>query len=580
MGNNEQPTQVRVGYLELSENERKQVVLDPEQVKSFLVQGFRDQVDEAVREARKEWEKETDPRTRPGFNASHPAAPDTIEVDIKRFGATKRAVVNRATGQTVRWIDAAAAHESAVPPGYTLGETKGGWLPPSSLSPEERETVAEEFATFVADKAARGTKAEQETFSVLKFPRGDIDNFSVCRWSMACEQARNTNAGELAYARIAPWEKAYYAALEAYALTKSESTLKAQGDMISGQDGGWLAPELWSTSFIDQIHPASALARLPVTRIPMGTRVVHVPRLSMNLQVNWAGENSSLTASQAQFQQVSFTARKQALFIQISNELIRDSNPAAMQILQTNGSKYMAWDQDFQALLGTGQSATPTGLYNQTNVTKANGTNGGGFNGGSNTLVGTNSKYPTVSDIAAGIYNVEDLNGSANVPLGQAQCTGILGPVALKVHITGQSDAAQGVSAGSQRPNYDFGWNQMRWQNRLDGASALDGLMGVDTWVLSNIIKKTLVAGTGGASAAPTTVNNLTSPNPVAAGNMNPVFFGDWQHLWLMERQDIEILSSNVAGTAFQADQTWIRLIRRLDIGVAHPEPFYIATNA
>src|SRR5262249_55804246 len=128
--------------------------------------------------------------------------------------------------------------------------------------------------------------------------------------------------------------------------------------------------------------------------------------------------------------------------------------------------------------------------------------------------------------------------------------------------------------------NYDFGWNQMRWANRVDGSGALDGVMGVDTWVLTNIIKKTLVAGSGGASAPPTTTNNLTSPNPIAAANMNPVFFGDWQHLWVMEPQDIELLASNVAGTAFQNDQTWIRLIRRYDVGVAHPEPFFVVTNA
>ena len=62
--------------------------------------------------------------------------------------------------------------------------------------------------------------------------------------------------------------------------------------------------------------------------------------------------------------------------------------------------------------------------------------------------------------------------------------------------------------------------------------------------------------------------------------NMSPVFFGDWQHLWVMERQDVELLTSNVAGTAFANDQTWVRLIRRYDVGVAHPEPFFVATNA
>lgn len=79
------------------------------------------------------------------------------------------------------------------------------------------------------------------------------------------------------------------------------------------------------------------------------------------------------------------------------------------------------------------------------------------------------------------------------------------------------------------------------------------------------------------------TTNPLSSPpssSTLVTNNMSPVFFGDWQHLWVMERQDIELLTSNVAGTAFANDQTWIRLIRRLDVGVAHAEPFFVVTNA
>jgi HK97 family phage major capsid protein len=46
-----------------------------------------------------------------------------------------------------------------------------------------------------------------------------------------------------------------------------------------------------------------------------------------------------------------------------------------------------------------------------------------------------------------------------------------------------------------------------------------------------------------------------------------------------MVRQDVEIMVSNVAGTSFAADQTWIRLISRYDVGVAHPEAFFAFTN-
>ena len=41
----------------------------------------------------------------------------------------------------------------------------------------------------------------------------------------------------------------------------------------------------------------------------------------------------------------------------------------------------------------------------------------------------------------------------------------------------------------------------------------------------------------------------------------------------------IEIVTSNVAGTSFANDQTWIRLISRYDVGIAHPEAFFAFTN-
>jgi len=544
---------VQVGYKGLSEKERKIAEAVHAETKTFMVSGFRD----LLVEERKKWEKETDPATRPGFSAASPS--DSAEAKaIERYGVLK------GSGK----------------------ESKGGWMPPLSsvehsvpVLDHEREDFGAGFAAFVDDLASKGAKAGPEKggvpFSVLKFPRGDIDNFSVCRWAMALERSKNTAEGSTSFTKNAPWETAYYAALEAY----GES--KAQGDMVSGQDGGYLAPELWSTQFIDQVYPQMATSRLPITRVPMGNRVVHIPRLSSNIQVNYGAENASLTAQQAQLQQLSFTARKQYAFVQISNELIRDANPSAMTILQANAAKYMALDMDYQILLGNGLAGTPYGLYNQTNVTKANGANGGGFNGAAAPAgVGSNSKYPLLDDLTNGIFNVEDLNNSTNVPIGQANVTGIVGAVALKLGVTAANDKALGVSGGSARPNYGFGYQDMRWANRPDGSSALDGFLGVQNWVLSNIVKHSLKAGSGGASAAPTSNTSvLAAPNPAAVADMNPVFFGDWQHLWVMVRQDVEILASNVAGTSFQNDQTWVRLIRRYDVGVAHPEPFFVVTN-
>lgn len=552
--------QIKTGYLELSEREQKLVDVIGEKTKTFLVSGIQDE----IKKAREMWERET-VTGRPSFGPEGTASASGPEAKAyKRFDRPSKSIDEK--GRV---------------------EVQGGWLPTpgnsdswkqtegAHLGPDSYTDRAEDFAGFVEGLKDKKTN-DGVSFNVLKFPKGDIDNFSVCRWAMALERAANTAEGSSAFRKWAPWESAYYAAVEGY------SQAKAQGDMVSGQDGGFIAPELWSTNFVDQIYPQAATSRLPITRLNMGNRVVHVPRLSANVQVNYGAENASLSANQAQFQQLSFTARKQYAFIQISNELIRDSNPTAQTILQNNAARYMALDMDYQILLGNGNGGTPFGLYNTTNVVAAFGTNGGGFSGAAAPAgVGSNSKYPRVDDLTNAIFNVEDLNQSTNVPIGQGNVSGIVGAVSLKTLITGYSDAAQGVTNGTTRPDYGFGYQDMRWANRPDGSSSLDGFLGVPTWVLTNVVKRSLKAGSGGASAAPTSQSSrLASPNVTAAADMNPVFFGDWQHLWVMQRMDIEILASNVAGTAFQNDQTWVRLIRRYDVGVAHPEAFWVATNA
>jgi HK97 family phage major capsid protein len=49
----------------------------------------------------------------------------------------------------------------------------------------------------------------------------------------------------------------------------------------------------------------------------MGGRVQHIPKLTSQVTIAYAAENAALTASQPQFAQLSFTARKQYAFIQL-----------------------------------------------------------------------------------------------------------------------------------------------------------------------------------------------------------------------------------------------------------------------
>jgi len=439
----------------------------------------------------------TDPKTRPDFQTATNDSTERMAIDDERFAPLKKTVVqNPITGKYEQ-------------------KTTGGFSP-MPLTDHDRASI-----------------------NVHKFPRGDYDNFSLTRYAYAKQNAEYGIHSSSWMHEVAPWETQYY---EAGRNAKVfDPITKAQGDMVSGQDGGFLAPEFWSQNFFDQLYATQSVTQLPITTMRMGTRVTHMPKLTAAIAVSYSNENSALATTQAQFAQLSFTARKQGQIIQISNELIRDSVPAADQILQQHAVRWMALDRDKQLILGNGQAGAPIGLWNIGGAAVQNSL------GIQNTTLTTNAS-PLYTELTTGIINVETLNSlSTNVPLGMATCTGVLGMPALKQQIINMKDS-------NGRPMFDFqGLNALRGSFPAGGGGQFDGLYGVPTWRFSQVFNQ--------------------------AANSRYITFGDWQWLIYMVRQDVEVMVSNVAGTAFAADQTWIRLISRYDVGVAHPEAFFGYTN-
>lgn len=81
-------------------------------------------------------------------------------------------------------------------------------------------------------------KALVKSINLNKFPRNfDSGDFCVSRYCLAREMF--PYEGSRAFAKYAPKEAAFYQALEDYS-----KDFKALGEMTSGQDGGFLAPEI------------------------------------------------------------------------------------------------------------------------------------------------------------------------------------------------------------------------------------------------------------------------------------------------------------------------------------------------
>jgi HK97 family phage major capsid protein len=74
----------------------------------------------------------------------------------------------------------------------------------------------------------------------------------------------------------------------------------------------------------------------------------------------------------------------------------------------------------------------------------------------------------------------------------------------------------------------------------------------------------------------------MTTQIPInlgAGGNETEIYLGNWQELIVGQWAGISILPSKEAGDAFAKNQTWIRIITDVDIGLRHAESFCLGSG-
>jgi len=96
--------------------------------------------------------------------------------------------------------------------------------------------------------------------------------------------------------------------------------------------------------------------------VPMQTNTLNVPRLAGGATASYIGENVNITSSQQNLEQVQLSAKKLAVLVPVSNDLIRDSSPAADRIVRDDIVAKMATTEDVNFIRGTGTSYSPKGI--------------------------------------------------------------------------------------------------------------------------------------------------------------------------------------------------------------------------
>ncbi|HWQ96462.1 MAG TPA: phage major capsid protein [Clostridia bacterium] len=125
--------------------------------------------------------------------------------------------------------------------------------------------------------------------------------------------------------------------------------------------GGAMVPTPLSAGVIDAMRNKAAIFQAGAVIIPMDAATLKMARLKTDPTAAWTAENTTITASDGEFEAVTFTARKLAALVKCSIELIEDA-PNAHSVIENALGQVLALEMDRVGLYGSGVAPEPKGL--------------------------------------------------------------------------------------------------------------------------------------------------------------------------------------------------------------------------
>lgn len=128
------------------------------------------------------------------------------------------------------------------------------------------------------------------------------------------------------------------------------------------EGGGVLVPEDVSNDFIELLTPRAVLRSfgVPVIQMPSGT--MNISKINASAQAYYVGENRDIPKSQPLFGGKKMSAKKLAVLIPISNDLLRRGGPKVNALVRNDALRAMALKEDVTFLRSPGTEFTPRGL--------------------------------------------------------------------------------------------------------------------------------------------------------------------------------------------------------------------------
>jgi len=309
---------------------------------------------------------------------------------------------------------------------------------------------------------------------------------------------------------------------------RAESSYKALG-INPDTAGGYLVPPEQSNEIIELLRAKSVFLRAEggpeaqaeslVTVLPLNRDTLNIPRQTGAATAYWTAENATMTASQQTVGQIQLVAKKLTCLVKLSNELLADASVDMDNFVRADMAQVMALKVDNAVMYGSGIASEPLGVDAYPGLTKT-----------------ALNAAPTYSNLVNLVKTIE----IANVE---------------------EDDSWKWLF----HPRDKHAFSKLKdtaGQYIFRNTGALNALQGAVPELLLGYPYMTT-----------TQVDKTGSPEET------DVFFGRWRDVILGMRQTIEVMASDVAGTSFEADQTWIRAILRMDIQMRHPESIAMYTD-
>jgi HK97 family phage major capsid protein len=155
--------------------------------------------------------------------------------------------------------------------------------------------------------------------------------------------------------------------------------LKASLFELDGSAGGgeFIVPPQYRGELFDLLAAASVGLRSGFQVIETSSDELHLPKIDADTAANWTAEAGTITASDPTLNEVIARPRGLKALVNLSNEIIADSNPSAIGVVQRSMVRAIALKLDIGFYEGDGSGASITGLKNVVGIQDVSmGTNG------------------------------------------------------------------------------------------------------------------------------------------------------------------------------------------------------------